>query len=343
VNDASAPLPPQLVLGDNNVWPLRLDATEGGGWLLVDAGFDAPVGEVSTWEVLVEQALVAGVTPEDVRVVVVTHEHVDHAGLAARWARLGARVVVGRAGLRTMALGLEANVRLRAVRTEEFRRHGVPEGVIEAVRGVHPTRALRWEPCPEDALDAAEDRETFRLADGRTLRLIPAPGHTPGNLVALIEESRELFSGDTLIPTTIPTSGLHFPGLIEGTETVEEARRWPSLPAFLRSVAAIRDLGVARVFPGHGEVIDEPSTYLDRFEAHHGRRAEKVRAALAEAGEATAFEVVRAVFRRLPDERLGQAMTEVLGHLDLLAERRAVEAVEGARFPVRWRLTGAER
>ena len=60
------------------------------------------------------------------------------------------------------------------------------------------TRALRWEPCPADALDAAEDRETYRLADGRTLRLIAAPGHTPGNLVALIGETREVFSGDTL-------------------------------------------------------------------------------------------------------------------------------------------------
>ncbi|MQC17483.1 MAG: MBL fold metallo-hydrolase, partial [Chloroflexi bacterium] len=100
--------PAQLVLGDNNVWPLRLDASEGGGWLLVDAGFDAPAGELSTWEVLVEQALSAGVTPEDVRVVVVTHEHIDHAGLAARWAALGARIVVGRAGVRTVALGREA-------------------------------------------------------------------------------------------------------------------------------------------------------------------------------------------------------------------------------------------
>ena len=86
--------PPQLVLGDNNVWPLRLDASEGGGWLLIDAGFDAAAGEVSTWEVLVEQAIAAGVTPEDVRVVVVTHEHIDLAGLAARWAALGAPVLI---------------------------------------------------------------------------------------------------------------------------------------------------------------------------------------------------------------------------------------------------------
>ncbi len=328
--------PPQLVLGDNNVWPLRLDTSEGGGWLLIDAGFDVPVGEMSSWEVLAEQALSAGVTPEDVRVVVVTHEHIDHAGLAARWAALGARIVVGRAGLRTVALGRQANERTREARLAEYRRHGTPEEVLAALRPVQPTRALRWDPCPADALDAAEDRETYRLADGRTLRLIAAPGHTPGNLVALVEETHELFSGDTLIPTTIPTPGLHFPGLVEG-DTTESAARWPSLPSFLRSVAALRALGLTRVYPGHGAVIDDPSVYIDRFEGHHARRAAKVRAALAEAGQATAYELVRAVFRRLPDERLGQALTEVIGHLDLLAESGQATCADGE--PVRWILT----
>src|SRR5690606_12365454 len=186
---------------------------------------------------------------------------------------------------------------------------------------------------PTDALDAAEDRDTFRLADGRTLRLIAMPGHTPGNLVALIEETRELFSGDTLIPTTIPTPGLHFPGLVDG----EDPARWPSLPPFLLSVAAIRALDVARVYPGHGEVIEDANVYLDRFEEHHARRAAKVRAALEDAGEATAFEVVRSMYRRLPDERLGQVLTEVIGHLDLLeTEGRATSHGE----PLRWSLTG---
>lgn len=333
---------PRFTLGDNNVWALRL--REDGGWLLIDAGFDADLGESSTWDVLTAQAAAAGVAPEDVRVVVVTHEHIDHAGLAARWAALGgvggARIVAGRAGIAALALGREGNERQRAARLEEYRRHGTPPEVVDVLATVHPTRPLRWEPCPAEAIDAAEERSTFRLEGGRTLRLVPAPGHTPGNLVALIEETGELFSGDTVLATTIPTPGLHFPGLLRAGGSEVASRRWPSLPPFLRSVAAVRRLGVKRVYPGHGEVIDHPEAILDRFETHHARRAAKVREALAEAGEATAFEVVRAVFRRLPDERLGQALTEVLGHLDLLEEDRAAEQLAGD--PVRWRLTGAE-
>ncbi|MDP2326588.1 MAG: MBL fold metallo-hydrolase, partial [Dehalococcoidia bacterium] len=188
------------------------------------------------------------------------------------------------------------------------------------------------------AIDAAEEHERWALADGRTLRLIAAPGHTPGNLVAWCEEEHALFSGDTLLPTTIPTPGLHFPDAVTGNLG---APRWPSLPPFLRSVAAVRALASAVVYPGHGEVMHDPAVYLDRFEAHHERRSRQVRRHLATHGASTAFEVTRALFARLPAERLGQAMTEVIGHFDLLLERGEAEmlAADGA---VRLRLAAAE-
>ncbi len=324
----------RFVLGDNNVWPLRLDASEGGGWLLVDAGADYRAGDpASWWDVLAEQARAAGVRPEDVRAVLVTHEHFDHAGLSARWGALGARVLAGPAALPSLALGFEAYERQRRPRMADLERHGAPADLLALWASRRPTAAWQWDACPEDALDAVEDGTTFCLDEGRTLRVVAAPGHTPGNLVALIEDTRELFSGDTVIPTTIPTPGLHFPGAVAGDP---EAPRWPSLPPFLRSIAAIRRRGVTRVFPGHGYIIETPAVYLDRFEAHHARRGAKVRAALAEAGEATAYDVVRTIFPRLTEHRVFQAMTEVLGHLDLLAERGEVEC---RGLPVRWRLT----
>src|SRR5690606_13711462 len=99
--DRLSPVP--LVLGDNNVWPLALDASEGGGWLLVDAGLDDAAGDVASWDALVEQLHAQRIEPSEVRVVVLSHVHIDHAGLAGRWADLGARIVVGRAGMPVVA------------------------------------------------------------------------------------------------------------------------------------------------------------------------------------------------------------------------------------------------
>lgn len=325
------PTPIPLRVADNNLWPFRLATS---GVLLVDAGWE-PDGDVEAWGSLEAQAAGLEFSARDVRVVVVTHEHIDHAGLAARWARQGARIVAGRVGMAALAAGLEGLRAQRQARAGELAKQGAPAEVMAGLLGTR-TAQQRWEPCPLDAIDEAEDCGPWALADGRSLRLVAAPGHTPGNLVAVIEgpDRLDLCSGDTLLPMTIPTPGLHFPGALEGDTT-----RWPSLPAFLRSVAALRALPVTRILPGHGEVVDEPSRLLAQFEAHHARRGARVRGAIAAAGTATAFEVTRAVFPRLPDSRIGQAMTETIGHLDLLAEQGAAHAErgdDGARIVWRW-------
>ncbi len=323
--------PARIVLGENNVWALSLaEAGDGRGWLLIDAGVE--VAEGDAWTLAVAQAAAHGFAPEQVRAVIVTHEHIDHAALAFQWAAAGARIVVGRAGIEAVAAGLGGLQAQRALRLAEYERHGCPPEVVERLAAWRGARGGTWEPCPADAIDAAEEHETWALADGRTLRLVAAPGHTPGNLVAWCQEDGALFSGDTLLPTTIPTPGLHFPGAVSGNPT---ASRWPSLPPFLRSVEAVAVLRPRTVYPGHGEVMPDPAVYLDRWRTHHARRARQVHRHLAGHGASTAFEVARALFPRLPAERLGQAMTEIIGHFDVLLEAGEAEPIERAGEPLR--------
>ncbi len=324
-------IPSPIRIADNNLWPFRL---ADGGVLLVDAGWE-PDGDLEAWGAIEAQAGAAGFATGDVRAVVVTHEHIDHAGLAARWAREGARIVAARAATAALAAGLDGLRAQRQARASELARQGAPAEVVASLLGTR-TAQQRWEPCPLEAIDAAEESGPWALADGRSLRLVPAPGHTPGNLVAVIEgpDGLDLCSGDTLLPTTIPTPGLHFPAALDG-----DMARWPSLPPFLRSVAALRTLAVTRILPGHGAVVEDPSRLFTQFEAHHARRGARVRSVLAAARTATAFEVARAVFPRLPDARIGQAMTETIGHLDLLTEdgmARAESTEDGARTVWRW-------
>ncbi|MBM4410998.1 MAG: MBL fold metallo-hydrolase, partial [Chloroflexi bacterium] len=81
--------PTPIRVADNNLWSFRL---ADGGVLLVDAGWE-PSGDLEAWGGIEAQAEALGFAARDVRAVVVTHEHIDHAGLGAQWAREGARIV----------------------------------------------------------------------------------------------------------------------------------------------------------------------------------------------------------------------------------------------------------
>ena len=326
-----------LTLGENNVWPYRVD---GRGWLFVDAGLAYTDGGVTSWDAIVAQARAIGCEPSEVRAVIVTHEHIDHAGLAARWAQEGAAIIAMPEAMLAITAGGAFADALRARRLEELRRHGCPRDVLDVLGAQQRAFPLDWPACPADALVPAQDGDTFALDGGRMLHVLAAPGHTPGNLVAFVAEREgattgELCSGDTLLPTTIPTPGLQFPAILEGDA---DAPRWPSLPPFLRSVQRLSALGVRRILPGHGPIVDDPRRLLAQFTEHHARRAARILAALEATPGVTAYEVTRALFPRLPAPRIGQAMTEVVGHLDVLVERAAAQQQRDSDGVVRTRL-----
>jgi glyoxylase-like metal-dependent hydrolase (beta-lactamase superfamily II) len=335
--------PTRIPLADNVLYPLALG---DGGVLLIDAGPDAPAheGGADSWEALRVQLGALGIGVADVRLVLVTHAHLDHAGLAWRWAEAGATILGGAGDVAAIGLGQASREAQRALQLADLERHGCPGEVIEGMRsprvsgGRHP-EGLRWPACPAEAIEVAADG--YALADGRKLEVIEAPGHTPGNLVGFVRETGELFSGDTLLPTsvtTVPTPGMHYPDAVSAaSEEAARAERWPSLPPFVATIERLRRLPVRRVLPGHGQVVEDPLRLFDRFEQHHARRAVRVRAALEGGEPSSAYAVAKTMFPRIPPRRLGQAITEVLGHLDLLEAAGRVEVVRD-RAGVRYRL-----
>jgi glyoxylase-like metal-dependent hydrolase (beta-lactamase superfamily II) len=319
--------PITIPLAGNTIYALRLEA---GGVLLVDAGPDVE----DSWDLAVAQAAAHGFAPSEVHAVLITHHHIDHAGLAARWAEAGARILVGAMDRPAVVAGFEWYEARTALRLAALARHGCPPEVIEAQREQAARRGFRWAPCPAGSVDVVRDGATFELAGGAMLQVVSVPGHTPGNLVGWVEATGDLYSGDTLLPATIPTPGLHFPDGPDGTP----GPRWPSLPPFLHSVRRLRSLPVRRVLPGHGATVEAPERLFERFEAHHARRAGQVRVLLeAEAG--TAYGIARRMFPRIGPLQLAQATTEVIGHLDVLygAGEAAREQADGV---ARYRLPG---
>lgn len=329
-----------ISLRSNRVYVFRVAERLGGGRVLLDAGPDYE----GAWEEAVGQGYALGFAPQDVRAVIVTHGHADHAGLAHRWAEAGARIFAGAPDMTALTSGDGWREYQARRGRDELRRHGCPPATIEGIEERRRERsgALRWKGAPWGSVAPAVGDHVFPIegADGEvSLRVVSAPGHTPGNLGALVEETGELYGGDTLLPGRIPSAGLHF-------HSSTGTPRWPSLPPYLGAVEWIASLSLARLLPAHGDPRSaeddapalKPAAEAQRFLAHHRRRAERVRAALAASaagGPATAHELARAIFPRLPEERIGQAMTEVICHLDvLLADGTATreEVDDGWRY-----------
>ncbi|MYI82773.1 MAG: MBL fold metallo-hydrolase, partial [Chloroflexi bacterium] len=166
------PLP--LPLGDNAAYALPL---AGGGVLLVDAGPEIPGTENSEGDTNLEGgtrgeigALLAagGFAPGDVRAVLLTHWHLDHCGLAWRWAAEGARILAGADDIDPIAAGQPWNDARVEARLHTLIEHGCPPEL--AARFSQPTRrrppAYRWRACPREAIEAVADGAEFALEGG---------------------------------------------------------------------------------------------------------------------------------------------------------------------------------
>jgi glyoxylase-like metal-dependent hydrolase (beta-lactamase superfamily II) len=151
--------PEHAYVGD--IWLIK---TAAGG-ILVDTG------GVSAQAATRERIRAAGLDPKDIRYILLSHSHGDHAGAAYLWRAAGAKVVA-------------------------------PASAAFAVTGVMPTWSdyNLWVPCPIDEplpLKQAGDEANVTLC-GVRVKAIFAPGHSPDSVVYAMELGgrRVIFTGD---------------------------------------------------------------------------------------------------------------------------------------------------
>jgi glyoxylase-like metal-dependent hydrolase (beta-lactamase superfamily II) len=292
---------------------------EDQGWrILIDAGPDYE----GAWDTL--QEALKGRTPQ---LVIATHGHVDHAGLAARWQRAGVPVAIG-ADDRPLvhapqlasdeqlgwfvsyaeSAGTPASVMddvIHALRERQYwARRLVGEGYPPAGRGSRWPTGLHFEPFEPDLLI---DRDGPIPGTGLEVRL--CPGHTPGNLVIFEPGSRTLFPGDQLLPDLTPTPGIQF---------TADGRRFPSLPAFVTSLHRVRELGAAQCYPGHGAPFSDVNGLIDANLAQIEQRTARIREAVAAEPNIPAYALAERIYPRALRRRFWQIIATVQGHLDLL-------------------------
>jgi glyoxylase-like metal-dependent hydrolase (beta-lactamase superfamily II) len=257
---------------------------------------------------------------EEIELVIVTHQHIDHLGLVG--------LVASRSGAEVAAIDHAVPIVERfseeMTADDEFAsavmlRHGISEDVVSALRQV--SRAFRAWGAPSKVTRVLHDGDEMAFRD-RTLKVHWRPGHSPTDTVFEDADRRMLIAADHLLAHISSNPLITRP--LDGSDERPQA-----LVTYLKSLEQTRAMDVDLVLPGHGDpVVDHRTLIDDRFKMHR-RRAEKLHGLIAERPR-SAYELAQALWGNIAVTQAYLTLSEVLGHTDiLLNEGRVREAIDG--------------
>jgi glyoxylase-like metal-dependent hydrolase (beta-lactamase superfamily II) len=91
-----------------------------------------------------------------------------------------------------------------------------------------------------------------------SLRLVAAPGHSPGQVAYFDERDSTLVAGDAFQTR----GGMAVSGVIRPTFPFPALATWHK-PTALATARTLRDLNPSRLAVGHGQVLEAPDAALD--------------------------------------------------------------------------------
>ncbi len=289
----------------------------GSGVVLVDTGMYEP-GSQSQLELALDQA---GLSLDHVRLLVCTHAHSDHYGLAAPIVTASGCELWMHPNHEHMTRAAEDPDRQLERRIEVALQSGVPPAALERYREARKGQGIgiaEVVPPGRDLL-AGVEVET----DLGTWQVHETPGHAPSHVVLHQPDRRLLLSGDHII----------------GRVSLYYDFGYTPDPAgeFLQSLDTVAELDVDLVLAGHGRPVrDAPGLVEANRRAVH-ERVGRVRDAIA-SEPLTPFEIVPKLLQTedLTPMLLNWGLSETLCYLRHLELRGGAEKVEG-EDPERWR------
>jgi glyoxylase-like metal-dependent hydrolase (beta-lactamase superfamily II) len=262
-----------------------------------------------------EQALAArGHAVEDIELLVITHQHMDHFGLASILARRsGAEVAaLDRLAPFLAAYGSETDLDDHFAE-QTMLRHGILPEIVTALRAV--SAGFRAWGSQVEVSRPLIDGSELQLRD-RALRILHRPGHSPSDTVFFDESRGILIAADHLIAHISSNPLLARP---LGAGEQYQGPRPQALITYLASLQQTRAMELELVLPGHGQPITEHVALIDERFRLHRRRAEKIYRLIAERPR-TAHEIAQELWGNVAVTQAYLTLSEVLGHVDLLLE-----------------------
>lgn len=198
-------------LGGSNSYIVKCDI----GCILVDAGIKG------AGQKLREELNILNLKPEDVRLIIITHNHYDHTqGLAEVRELTKAPVVIHKNELNTEAKPNNSSLLFKII--------------VNTIGKLIPDRD------PVKINPDIEISDEFGLGDyGIEAKIIHTPGHSPGS-VCIIMDDKQCIAGDTLF-NMFP--GTHYPIIVNDKKNLIETYR------------LLDEIDSDLYYPGHGKPI----------------------------------------------------------------------------------------
>ncbi|MHB1627044.1 MAG: MBL fold metallo-hydrolase [Bacilli bacterium] len=149
---------------------------------------------------------------------------------------------------------------------------------------------------------------SIHLGDA-TLRVLHTPGHTHGHIALLHEASGSLFSGDTVIP-----GGTVWIGPPDG-----------HLQTYLESLDALMAVHCARIYPGHGDVVEEPVLLIQAMKTRRLARERQILDLIRDRSRSVDDLVELLYGDTLSKDLRWVAVKTVAGHIGKLLEEERIE------------------
>jgi glyoxylase-like metal-dependent hydrolase (beta-lactamase superfamily II) len=290
----------------------------GSGVVLVDTGMHEP-GSMAQLERALDQA---GLRLDHIRLVVCTHAHSDHYGLAAP--------IVDAAGCELwmhpnhahMTRAAEDPGRAFERRIEVARQSGVPIAALERYREQNKGHGFGVErvALPDRDLVPGVEIDT----DLGRWQVHETPGHAPSHVVLHQPDRKLLLSGDHVLGR----ASLYF----------DYGYTPDPVGEYVASLARVRELDVDLILAGHGRPVRDLPRLVDAHEDLVIQALERVREALAEEPR-TPYDIVAFVLgvQDLPPAAVSWGLSLTLCYLQHLELHGAVAKVEGSE-PELWQL-----
>jgi glyoxylase-like metal-dependent hydrolase (beta-lactamase superfamily II) len=295
---------------------------------LVDTGPNSgkSLDELETWLAARGRAI------EELELIVLTHQHMDHLGLVEILARRsGAHVAAWHELVPYMRHFAAAAATDDAFAMTVMRRHGVPENLATALSvGTAAYRAFG----SSAEVDVPLRDGTVLEFSNRSLTALHRPGHSPSDVILYDPQRGVALSGDHLLSRVSSNALIARP--LDGTAS-GVGDRPHALETYIESLAATRALDLRLVLGGHGPPVTDHVALIDERMRLHRRRMGTI-ARLLEAGPKSAYELASAMWTNVAVTQAFLTLSEVLGHLDLLvADGDVLEDDDGelVRFRLR--------